>query len=248
MGRKKKKTVNDPLDIVYEANSILPIDYEPYFQSIKGCENPMYWAPYFLILIDIATRKIVYVSPSVQNVLGYTQEELTNIDLSQLFSKYHPDTLATQESLFRTLVDFFEDINIRLRPKYLFSYNIRIKHKRNHYVHLLLHNRCIKYDPSGRPRLIFVTCFDMTHYTNNNEQVLTIYKITENNTRKVYSYTFYSEYERGILTRKEVEVWNYIQKGLTGKEIAEALNISVHTVNTHRKKIYKKLKAVGLQG
>jgi DNA-binding CsgD family transcriptional regulator len=72
--------------------------------------------------------------------------------------------------------------------------------------------------------------------------------MTANATKKVYSATFFSEYERGILTRKEVEIWNYIQKGLTGKEIAETLNISVHTVNTHRKKIYKKLRMVGLQG
>ncbi|MGC8823898.1 MAG: LuxR C-terminal-related transcriptional regulator [Bacteroidales bacterium] len=247
MARKKKKIFNDPLDIVYEADTIFPIAYEPYLHSAKDCENPFCMGPYFMMLIDMATRKVVYVSPSVQHVLGYSSAEWTNIDLREIFSKYHPDTLATQHSLYSTIVNFFENINLRSRSKYLFSYNIRIKHKQSHYVHLLLHNRCIKYDPTGRPRLLALTCFDITHYSTNYEQVLTIFKITASTFKKVYSVTFFSEYERGILTRKEVEIWNYIQKGMTGKEIAETLNISVHTVNTHRKKIYKKLRTVGLQ-
>jgi len=248
MGRKKKKISNDPLDIVYEVDKIAPLDYEPYIQSAKGCENSFCTGPYFHMLVDMAMRKVIHVSPSIQHVLGYSPTEWTNASLSHIFTKYHPDTLATQHSLYWTLVEFFENISVRSRPKYIFSYNIRIRHRNNQYVHLLLHNRCIKYDSSGRPRLIFITCFDMTQYSTRNEQILTIYKMTANATKKVYSATFFSEYERGILTRKEVEIWNYIQKGLTGKEIAETLNISVHTVNTHRKKIYKKLRLVGLQG
>ncbi|MCX7986055.1 MAG: LuxR C-terminal-related transcriptional regulator [Bacteroidales bacterium] len=248
MARNRKKTSSEPLDIVYDAKTVIPLDYESYIQSIKICENPFCIGPYFILLIDMATRKVVYASPTVNHVLGYSADEWINSDLTQIFGKFHPDTLATQHALYKSIVDFFENISLRARTKYLFSYNIRIKHKNNHYVHLVLHNRCIKYDPTGRPRLIMVTCFDMTHYNLNNEQVLNICKITANSIKRIYTSTFFSEFEKGILTRKEVEIWNYIQKGLTGKEIAEKLNISVHTVNTHRKKIYKKLRSNGLYG
>ncbi len=44
-----------------------------------------------------------------------------------------------------------------------------------------------------------------------------------------------------VLTKREVEVVQLVCDGLTTVQIAEALNLSVHTVNTHRKNIMKKL-------
>ena len=44
-----------------------------------------------------------------------------------------------------------------------------------------------------------------------------------------------------ILTRREKEIVRLIAKGRTTLEIAEALNLSKYTVDTHRKNIHKKL-------
>ena len=46
-----------------------------------------------------------------------------------------------------------------------------------------------------------------------------------------------------ILTNREKDVLRYIEKDLSYKEIAERIDISRHTVHTHIKNIYKKLKA-----
>jgi DNA-binding CsgD family transcriptional regulator len=46
---------------------------------------------------------------------------------------------------------------------------------------------------------------------------------------------------RHELTHREAEVFELIAQGNTSKDIAEALNISVHTVNNHRKRICRKL-------
>lgn len=48
-------------------------------------------------------------------------------------------------------------------------------------------------------------------------------------------------YEPTPLTSREIEIVRLIAKGLIAKEIASELNLSVHTVYTHRKKIMKKL-------
>ena len=42
------------------------------------------------------------------------------------------------------------------------------------------------------------------------------------------------------LSEREKEVVAEVAKGLTNKEIADKLNLSVHTVTTHRKNISKK--------
>ena len=47
------------------------------------------------------------------------------------------------------------------------------------------------------------------------------------------------------MSKRQVEVAEYIKKGLTDKEIASILNISVFTVKTHLKRLYEKLEVSG---
>lgn len=44
-----------------------------------------------------------------------------------------------------------------------------------------------------------------------------------------------------MLSKREVEVVEYIAQGMTAGEVAEKMCLSVHTINTHRKNIFKKL-------
>lgn len=51
----------------------------------------------------------------------------------------------------------------------------------------------------------------------------------------------FSEEHRNILSEREKEILRCIRKGLSSKEIAAALYISVNTVNRHRQNILEKL-------
>ncbi len=44
-----------------------------------------------------------------------------------------------------------------------------------------------------------------------------------------------------ILSKREVEVVEFLAQGLTAGEVADKMCLSVHTINTHRKNIFKKL-------
>ncbi|MBF0558701.1 MAG: response regulator transcription factor [Nitrospirae bacterium] len=50
-----------------------------------------------------------------------------------------------------------------------------------------------------------------------------------------------SDREQSTLTNKETEVLRYLSKGFSNKKIAEILNISPGTVNSHLDRIYQKL-------
>ena len=45
------------------------------------------------------------------------------------------------------------------------------------------------------------------------------------------------------LSRREVEILRYIKNGFSSKEIAKTLELSSHTVDTHRRNMLKKMKA-----
>ncbi len=44
-----------------------------------------------------------------------------------------------------------------------------------------------------------------------------------------------------LLTNREQQILGFVSKGLTSNSIAGKLEISIQTVNTHRKHIWKKL-------
>jgi len=44
-----------------------------------------------------------------------------------------------------------------------------------------------------------------------------------------------------VLSQREIEVVEYIAQGLTAAQVAEKMCLSVHTISTHRKNIFKKL-------
>lgn len=44
-----------------------------------------------------------------------------------------------------------------------------------------------------------------------------------------------------VLSQREIEVVEYIAQGLTAAQVADKMCLSVHTINTHRKNIFKKL-------
>ncbi|WP_209331315.1 response regulator transcription factor [Lunatimonas salinarum] len=44
------------------------------------------------------------------------------------------------------------------------------------------------------------------------------------------------------LSRREIEILRYFATGMSNREVAEKLNLSIHTIETHRKHIHSKLK------
>ena len=52
---------------------------------------------------------------------------------------------------------------------------------------------------------------------------------------------YISGIEDSHLTKKELEIIQFIAQGYTNKEIAEKAFLSIHTIQTHRKNIFKKL-------
>lgn len=46
-----------------------------------------------------------------------------------------------------------------------------------------------------------------------------------------------------VLSRREIEILRFMKKGLSSKEIAKNLQLSSHTIDTHRRNMLKKSRA-----
>lgn len=61
--------------------------------------------------------------------------------------------------------------------------------------------------------------------------------------KKILSQTFYANDTRENLTQREIEVLHLIAQGLSTREIAERICLSVNTIESHRKNLFIKLGA-----
>lgn len=78
-------------------------------------------------------------------------------------------------------------------------------------------------------------------YEHSDQIINKIFKLIEKNDLE-------SSQEQGDLSEREKEVLEAVALGKPNKEIADILNISIHTVMTHRKNITKKLGITSISG
>jgi DNA-binding CsgD family transcriptional regulator len=71
-----------------------------------------------------------------------------------------------------------------------------------------------------------------------------------NGARSIYQEEIYPEYKPPVkqpLTKKEQAIFDLIIQGKKSKEMAEILDVSVYTINNHRKNILRKQQCRSLQ-
>jgi len=74
---------------------------------------------------------------------------------------------------------------------------------------------------------------------NEGTHIMSFQKVLQQNIEDGYS-DFYKE--KFKLSKRELQLVRMIKQGMTNKGIAENLHLSIHTVESHRKKVHSKLK------
>lgn len=200
--------------------------------------------PFYYFNYDFTQKKYSYVSDSVHNVLGYNPYESFD-EKMVVFAEcvHHPDFLNTQKAIYSHIEKYVKELSALQISKYIFRYYCWVQNKSKHYVKLNISLRFFKKKNSELLASMAALCFKICEgEPKEGVQTLTVYKTTNNVEKKVFEKDFIVEYENGVLTKKETQVWLMLKDNMSGKEIADELGLSIHTVNTHRKNIYKKLK------
>ncbi len=93
----------------------------------------------------------------------------------------------------------------------------------------------------GLPKEVVIFTYDLTLLEENHRKK--IYRVLEND-------AFFTKHldKLVLLTKREREVMGVLCAGMSSKQAAQALYISEHTVNTHRKSIHRKLATDNVAG
>lgn len=192
---------------------------------------------YCYFIFSPPEMRMEYTNTSITKLLGYQPEEFT---LEKFLEMIHPDDLTTYLNFEATITEFWKNLPPEKVFKYKTRYDFRIRCKNEQYKRLLQQVAVIQSDESGAVLRTFVIFTDITDLKQTNKMVLSIIGLEGEP-----SYIDIQPVEaliphKSILTKREKEVFQLLIEEHQSVEIAEMLNISLNTVRSHRKNIFKK--------
>jgi DNA-binding CsgD family transcriptional regulator len=203
----------------------------------------------FIVICNYTTGLYEYVSDGIRAHLGYdvkdySNEELTNFVFSVIHEKHRGFLLNSFLPLvFQYFKEYASHINA---TDYRYTCGIKVKNVYGSYLWYLIDTVIIEVDENGSPLRTLITCTNINPFKKDD---VVYYNLLKKNHDGIYEVMVEGvednkkdEYQ---LTNREVEVINLISQGLTNKEIADKLFISLNTIKTHRKSIMKKTKCKG---
>ncbi|SDH54116.1 LuxR C-terminal-related transcriptional regulator [Winogradskyella thalassocola] len=183
-----------------------------------------------------------YISKNFTTCLGLDANELKALGMRYFWSRIHPDDIDAWLSALNSLMTFtLEEIPEDKRKDANYTWNFRLKNSDDVYMNIVQNTTPLVFDSEGKPII------GLAHYTvldpNIKMEITATAKLL--NTNKEYETLFFNNFSQKLLndgiSHRERDVIRLLVLNQSSKEISKKLNISSHTVNTHRRNILKKL-------
>lgn len=176
-----------------------------------------------IFIHDLTKLRHIWTNNNYSNIIGYTDAEMKQMGPEWAKNNYHPEDIQ----ILQERIDYFLE-----NKGEGYSGVYRIKHKKGHWVWVYSNCVVFKRNDKGFPELILGISIDFSDNFKTMKQFKELYQ--ENQQLK-------NDLLISRLTKREKEVIGHIAEGKTTHQIADELNISIHTANNHRKNILRKM-------
>ncbi|WP_321437448.1 LuxR C-terminal-related transcriptional regulator [uncultured Bacteroides sp.] len=155
-----------------------------------------------------------------------------------IFNKFHPEDLLERHVLELRYFQFLKNQPQEERLKYSIVSRVRARNTLDKYLfitHRTLYLKCL---PDGSVWLalcLYAPSLDQSPRLGVDNNII------NNETGEILPVEKYEGYDRGILSRRELEILTLVAQGMPSKQIACQLNIALYTVHRHRQNIIEKL-------
>ena len=197
-----------------------------------------------VLLSDFSKKGFVFVHKSCKSVTGFSSKYFTDAGLESFLEKIHEDDFEKiNGEIFLENFKVLQEINPQEMYNYIFSHSYRLKNKEGKYS-TILQRFSYLLSPQNKPLGAIGYLTDITMCSNGRQMVHRIEHVnkgqTQNSKEIIHEQHFYHDPEDKMISKREMEVLKWISEGLSSKQVAAKLMISVNTVNNHRKKMLQK--------
>lgn len=220
---------NDFIFQIENENHTIEFNYEmfknyTFNNNIDFFEKIFNKLPFAIFIYDCIKMKAIWANNEAEKRIGYSVEDLKNKTIEWYLDLFHPDD---RNIIIESVRTFTENISNEYSGIY------RIKSQLGEGWHWTYSKSSLFSESEDKSsKLILTTALNLSSNLNSIHKVDDIMK---ENSRMRNLILIES------LTIRETQILQYIAKGKNTAQIAEIMYISRHTVNTHRKKISKKL-------
>lgn len=219
-----------PLDVDYDLWNARRASIQEFAEISRSC----------IFTVDVFKKRYDYASGNFARIFGYNPTWIETIRQQGdvLEDRIHPDDRAQLVEHQIEHGQFIYSLPQEERNDYQQSFQIRMLDARQRYVNVISRHQVIQKDRNGKAWIVMGVMElspDQTPATKIKRTVIN--RITG----EILASAAVLPEQR--LTQREKEILLLIRQGFLSKEIAYKLNLSIYTVNNHRKNILAKLNA-----
>lgn len=193
-----------------------------------------------IFTVDVFKERYDFASDNFSQIFGYNPAWIKTIrrqgDL--LEERIHPDDRAQMAQFQIEHGLFIYSLPPEDRNDYQQIFQIRILNEKKQYINVVSRQQVVQEDRNGNAWII-MGVMDISPDQMLSDKV----RRTVINRKTGEILTPVHSQKDKLLTSREKDILLLIHQGLLSKEIADKMNISIYTVNNHRKNILKKLEA-----
>ncbi|WP_026967291.1 LuxR C-terminal-related transcriptional regulator [Algoriphagus terrigena] len=192
---------------------------------------------------DYRNLSLAFFTGNVEELTGYPESMFRNKGMETSLTMIHPEDRPELFRFQQIVFESFHNLSIPERHTFEFSYTTRWVHRTTQDV-IWMTSKVRPYviDEAGNFIMdlhIIVQLFTPPKTKNYDWN----YTYTSDEGKKIFVSKNSPVGKTVKMTAKEREIVGFILEGKESKEISEILNISINTVATHRKNIFRKLGA-----
>ncbi len=190
---------------------------------------------------DYRNLSLAFFTGNVEKLTGYPESMFRNKGMETSFTMIHPEDRPELFRFQKIVFDAFHGLTISERHTFVFSYTTRWVHRTTKEI-LWMTSKVRPYviDELGN-FIMDLHIIIQLHTPPKTKNYDWSYSFAKDDGTKIFV-SKNSPVDKAIkLTQKEREIVNLVLEGMESKQISEVLNISIFTVATHRKNIFRKL-------
>lgn len=181
---------------------------------------------------DFCSQKNVYVSKNYEAILGHPAEKSLTVS-SYIMTIMHPDDLKSMYHKAKQAFECISRLDAKERTGVQIRFNYRVIKPDGGTVRILDNTSLEEFDEHGKISLGVGYMVDITRLMPMSSDIYGEIQLPSGENillleQSPESYTF---------SKREMEIIQLIEAGLSSKQVASELKISVNTVHNHRQKM-----------
>lgn len=215
---------------------------EKHIEKIIELDTYLPYSSTFFCVTNTQKLSFEYISKNMTACLGLNKNDLKAGGMRLFWSRMHPDDLDKWLLALNELMSFtLNNIEIENRGKMSYTWNFRLKNAKDEYVNIIQNTTPLEFDSDYKPIV------GLAHYTVLSPEIKMQISASAKmlNKNNEYETLFYKNFTQNLLsegiTNRERDIIRLLVLNYSSKQIADKLNISPNTVDTHRRNILKKL-------